>query len=772
MRGTRWLLLVAIAAILGGVGLTYRAQKKVLREQAPPQPAALPTGLNSSAKRWHFTDTDLKTGRVIADIDADDFRQVKDSDRVDLKDVTIQIPNKDDATNDVVKSAAAEFFSADHHLYSEGEVEITLRVPKEGPPKRTLVSIKSSGVNFDSDTFRATTDRPSTFLFQNGDGCSTGATYDPTTHELNLNSDVEVHWNPPGPNAKPIKIETQHLSYHEAASQIWLNPWGRLTRESTVVEGNDVTVYLQEDDDGRKIETTHAHGTDDYPNRKLAYSADYLLVDYDDDGAIRKITGTTAARLVSTSEASETTVTADHVEMDFETQNKESILSRVTCFGNGQVISKPLPVPGRQLGETDVLRSENIEMKMRPGGREIETVVTHAPGALEFLPNLPTQRHRTLHGNDLSIAYGPENRIQSFRAQGVTTRTDPTAEERQHNRTFSVTTSRDLLAHFDPQTSHLSSMEQTGDVAYEEGGRHARAAKATLDSDQNVIVLETSARVWDETGSTSANRIRMDQRTGDFTAEGQVNSSRLPDQDPKKNSEMLSGDQPIEAQARKMDSANHNRAIHYEGGVTMRQGANRIQAGVIDVDREKRMLVADGNVVSYLWEQPKDSASPASDPRPPAPGPRPPSSGPRPPAPGPILTVVHAPHLVYTEENRLADYTGGVLLNRPGLQVKARELRAFLAESGADSRLEKAFADGAVEIIQTAPDRTRTGTGEHAEYYTGVQKVVLRGGRPKLVDTLKGSMQGDELTYYANDGRLLGSGSSQQPVTSRIRRKK
>jgi lipopolysaccharide export system protein LptA len=217
---------------------------------------------------------------------------------------------------------------------------------------------------------------------------------------------------------------------------------------------------------------------------------------------------------------------------------------------------------------------------------------------------------------------------------------------------------------------------------------------------------------------------------------------------------MLSGDQPVEAQARKMDSSNHNRAIHYEGDVTMRQGANRIQAGVIDVNREKRTLVADGNVVTNLWEEPKGA---------PAPGPRPPA---------PVLTVVHASHLVYTDENRLAVYTGGVLLRRPGLQVKGKELRAFLAESGADSRLEKAFADGAVEIVETAPDRTRTGTGEHAEYYTGGQKVFLRGGRPKLVDSLKGSMQGDELTYFANDGRLLGSGSPQQPVNSRIRRKK
>ena len=92
-----------------------------------------------------------------------------------------------------------------------------------------------------------------------------------------------------------------------------------------------------------------------------------------------------------------------------------------------------------------------------------------------------------------------------------------------------------------------------------------------------------------------------------------------------------------------------------------------------------------------------------------------------------MLTEVQAAHLVYTEADRLTHYTGGVQLNRPGMQVTSRELRAFLGASGAESRLEKALADGAVEILSTAKDRTRTGTGEHAEYYTAEQKVILRG---------------------------------------------
>src|SRR5262249_53266936 len=182
--------------------------------------------------------------------------------------------------------------------------------------------------------------------------------------------------------------------------------------------------------------------------------------------------------------------------------------------------------------------------------------------------------------------------------------TDPTAEERKRNRTASVTTSKDLLAKFEPKSSRLSTMEQWGDFTYDEGERKARAAKATLDSTVNVIHLEERARVWDATGSTSSDRIRMDQRTGDFQAEGSVNTSRLPEK--KKSSEMLSGDEPLQAQAAKMVSTNRNQVIHYEGKVLMWQGSNRIQADAVDVNREKRTLVAGGNVVSSLWEKPKE----------------------------------------------------------------------------------------------------------------------------------------------------------------------
>jgi lipopolysaccharide export system protein LptA len=127
--------------------------------------------------------------------------------------------------------------------------------------------------------------------------------------------------------------------------------------------------------------------------------------------------------------------------------------------------------------------------------------------------------------------------------------------------------------------------------------------------------------------------------------------------------------------------------------------------------------------------------------------------------------------MVYTDQDRLAHYSGGVFLNRGNLQMKSAELRSWLAEEGADDRLQKAYADGAVQIVQAGPLRTKTGTSEHAEYYTDEEKIILRGGDPQLSDNVRGSTRGTELTYYSNEDRLLVTGSAAKPAISHIRRK-
>jgi lipopolysaccharide export system protein LptA len=805
MRGTRWLILAGIIVVLGVVAATFKLQNRVLREQAPPKPQALAAELNSVAQDWSWIETSAPPeSRTICRIRAKDARQVKDSNIIELAQVELRLPSQHASTYDLVHSAHAQYNQTDKRLYSDGVVDMTLAIPNEGQPKHTLVSIHSSGVTFDSNSGKAVTDRPTTFAFENGDGKAVGASYDPTTHELLMNSQAELHWNPPGPHAKAMKIESGSVVYRENLAAIWLSPWARMTRDNTIVEGGDTVILLQPGEGAthhiHRIESQNGHGTDAYPNRHLQYAADRLFVDYNEKGEVDKITGQGNARVVSESEGSQVTATGDKVELHFTDSNGASALTNALVSGHGFLESKPLPLAGREIAETRILRSESIEMWMRPGGKEINNLETHTPGNLEFLPNRAGQHHRRFFGEHLQIVYGEQNRVQSFTSTNCRTETEPTPEELARKHPPTTTVSKHVSAVFDPKTSELMRMEQWDEFSYESSDRKARADRAILEQVDNRITLDQHARMWDNTGNTTADRIVLDEKSGNFSAAGHVNSSRLPDQTQnKKDSAMLSGDQPVQAIARNMTSSNHNRLVNYDGDVVLWQGANRIQADRVEIDREKRSIQADGHVITQSREDKKTDdheADPPSDsaeapgpkravdaagrasPAETAPAPKPADAARQaatvddPDAPPVIFTIVKARHMVYTDSDRVAHYSGGVFLNRAGLQVKAVDLRAWLAEEGADNRLRKAFADGAVEVVQTGPIRTRTGLSEHAEYYTDEDKVVLRGGEPQLKDSLRGNTTGMELTYYSNDDRLLVTGSPAQPGISHIRRKK
>jgi lipopolysaccharide export system protein LptA len=769
MRRTRWLLLLAILAIVGGIGVTYRTQRQVLQRQAPAKPPMLPTEI--SGVRDEFKSTHSEAGLNKWEITAAKVRQEKDSTQTHLEQVTLKIYNKTADKYGLVKSANAEFEQNAKRMFSEGEVEITLGVPAEGQPSRPLVNIRSSGVTFDVQASRASTDRQASFTFENGKGHSVGASYDANTRELHLQHDAEIDTQPPGARAKPMKIEAGEVTYKEAESRVWLSQWARLTRENTIVNAASSIIQLQDGRHIRQVDAFQAHGTDEYPNRKLEYAADELRVTYNDAGDVDHISGKNNARLVSTSAGSQTTMTSDFVDLTFDTVNNESVLKKAMGIGNARIESKPAVAPDGKPGETRVISSQAVEVRMRPGGREVETVQTMAPGRLDFIPNLPVQKPRHLDAQHMVMTYGPGNQIQTFRATGAQTETEPSAEERSKKPAVSKTRSKEMAAEFDAK-GQMKHMEQWGDFAYEDGDRRAKAEHATMDADANVMTLETRARMWDATGATTADRIRIDQKSGDFSAVGHVSSSRQPD---KKNSPsgMLSGDEPVEALAERMNSANHNRLLQYDGNVIMWQGGDRVTADSAQIDRDKRMLRATGHVVTQFMEKKSESDSDEGRDR----IDKAMQKGDK---GAPVFVVVTAATLVYTDADRLAHYTGGVVLTRPGLQVKADELRAVLAQSKSDgktddeqqSRLENAFADGHVEIVQAATDRTRTGTSDHAEYYTGEERIILRGGQPQMVDSKKGYTRGSELTYFVNDGRLLVSGGGpKERATGHLRRK-
>lgn len=321
---------------------------------------------------------------------------------------------------------------------------------------------------------------------------------------------------------------------------------------------------------------------------------------------------------------------------------------------------------------------------------------------------------------------------------------------------MAYTSSRQIDATFDDK-GELKHMSQRTAFRYTQGTRRAQSDNAVLENATNQMDLETHARIQDDTGTTLADRIRIDQATGDFDAAGHVFTTRLPDpkkdEDSKQDSGVIDNDQPLEGTADHVISANHNHLLHYIGHAVLWQPANRIESDRIDIDRDKKTMVADGKVITQFQDQPKAG---------------------EPPPPTPVFTIVKAERMTYADADLLAKYFGGVDFRRPGLTVTSTTLQAYLnpKDSGKDSRVNRAVSDGNVQIDEVSALHQRVGVGEHAEYYTDDGKVVLTGGSPQLRDKVRGNTKGDKLTYFTDDNRLIIDGVPERQVKSYIRKKK
>ena len=177
----------------------------------------------------------------------------------------------------------------------------------------------------------------------------------------------------------------------------------------------------------------------------------------------------------------------------------------------------------------------------------------------------------------------------------------------------------------------------------------------------------------------------------------------------------------------------------------------------ITIDRKAQVMQANGKVFTQTRERPKANAKKPV---------------------GQMFTLVRAPEMEYKDGEKVAYYKGGVSLIRGDLKVTSQELRAWFSKDDPKTpqdegnSLQRANADGDVNIVQTTPEKTRTGKSEHSVYEVAESKVVLTGGTPVFTDSVQGTTKGQMITFYAEEDRLLVDGAANEPTESRLKRKK
>ena len=624
---------LALAAILLASLVAYTYRRRLAQEKKHPvaHPPSIENRLDARADQgWSYKKDDAEHNRPIVSASARSYEATKSPSVFELTGLALRLYSKDASHYTYVQSDKALFDEGSGVLTSHAAVTILVNVPSDkdaSKPEQVAknVHVVTSGVTYDTQSGHASTDQPATFTFADGNGTAVGVEYDPSKRTLHLKSQISLYWTGGGSMEDALHVETADLVYKEGEQKVYLSPWAKLTRRTTTIKSQNALITL---DDGvlRTIDADHGVGSDEREERHQDYSANTMHALFDDDGVLVNIIATGDARMESTQTASKDTITADRADLRFANAERvvagktktDSDLHLVLADGHTQVVSAPVPQPNVKMPETRVLRSEHVELEMKPGGKEIQEIRTIAEGQVEFKPNRPDQVHRTVDATRFRILYGATNDIESLTAVKVSTHTDKLPKPPKDGKkpsgppAPSLTWSDHLAAKFTPNTNQIATIEQTGNFRYEEGLRKARSKRAFLDQNQNKITLAGAAHLWDDTGATFADSILMDQQSGDMDATGHVVSTHEADKNAKPGTSMLDDKQPLQGKADKMWTREDNTKVHYQGHAVIWQGADRTAADTIDIDRDAQTLLAAGSVVSELVDRTSDTSTDVS----------------------------------------------------------------------------------------------------------------------------------------------------------------
>jgi lipopolysaccharide export system protein LptA len=323
------------------------------------------------------------------------------------------------------------------------------------------------------------------------------------------------------------------------------------------------------------------------------------------------------------------------------------------------------------------------------------------------------------------------------------------------------------------------------------------AQRADYDGDTNLLTLSGGAEVTDAESVLWANRVSMQQETGDATADGAVKVTYLQPGD--------AGEQPVHVLAARAELKHDaGRATFYGSGAgsgagdggavgpklarmwqsgAPGEGGSQVEAPVLIFEQAQKRLTARGAgggapmaVHTVLVSVPrKDGAQGGGAPK---------KAG----ASGgvnanePQVIRVTSREMTYSDAARQAEFTGGVRVLDADGDLRAQQATAFLRPVGAASgtgagqaakssgaavgasvlggEVERIVATGQVDITQPG----RHATGERLVYTAGDQMFVLTGTKatpPKVVDAQQGTATGASLRFHSGDDSVVISGDGE-----------
>ena len=701
----------------------------IMKEKHIGSIPAIPADVAQSTKG--FTVSKSEGGRTIFTIHAAQAEQLKESGRSELHDVNIVIYGRQSNRFDQIYGADFLYDPKTTDVIAQGDVNIDLEGdsggasrPDQSPPQeiKNPIHLKTSGLVFNRNSGLAQTKEQIEFRLPEANGSAVGASYDSHNNLLILQSAVHLVTT----EKKRATITAQRAVITKDPAKAVLQA-ARVEEQARSVQADKVTLLLRPDNtiervlgDGNvQIEDTSSKGF-----KLNAPQGELFLVGKQE---IRSGVFSGGVAFAGNG-ASPIHGTANRLLLDFGPKNQ---VTKAHAEDSVQLNQGPEK-------KSMQVQSDGLDLFLT-NGKKLEKAVTSG-AAQVLLVQGPTKT--TITADAFQAAFNASNRPTSISGSSNVRTVSTTSGKADQ-----ITTSREILATFNSQNA-IQEVVQSGDFHYTQGQQTASSDRARYLPAEEAVTLIGTPRVQDAASGLTADSIQLNRETDIILAQGGVKTTYT-NLKPQANGGMLSSGDPIHVTGASM-VANRKTGEAKFTNARLWQSANIVEAPVMDFDREHRSLKAQGSgqgKVSCVFIQPdKDGKA--------------------------VPVNLTADHLSYVDAERKAVFTGHALAHNSETTISADEIQVFLLPRGNQgaSQLDRIVANGEIQIDQPS----RKATGNQLVYTAQDEKLVLTasaGRRPVIVDSQRGQITGDSLTFYRHDDRVVvdSKESSQTVIQTRIR---
>ncbi|MBZ5630104.1 MAG: LPS export ABC transporter periplasmic protein LptC [Acidobacteriia bacterium] len=742
---------IVLAVVVAGFYFYGRLRLRRAIKEVPKQ-----LGVNIQQSTQGFTLSKSEGGRTVFTVHASRAVQYKESGKAELRDVTIIVYGRQSNRFDQIYGADFEYDPRTGDVTAKGEVRIDLEGNADGPLNpdqatpavlKNPIHLKTSGLMFNAKTGLASTKERVEFRVPQANGSAMGADYDSKGATLTLASNIQVH----STDASVANITAKHGVITKGPNRAVLQGV-HITRDAGSFVANELTVYLRDDNT-----IAHLTANGDVRGETAGKSETEVRAALADAW----ITGRNTLRTVvfsggvalNSAGAQPLQGTAGKVTVSFAARNQ---VDKVVASEGVKLLQSP--GPGKAAHAVEIAAT-TIDFQIQ-NGRTLRQAVTGGPAQVTVLPPPGAS------GQDAAQTVATAGRFEArFNRQNridhLTGMPEAKVVSSTPGQPRKTSTSDRLDVTFNG-AGGIATILQEGQFQYSEaappGGnsndRTARADHARYTPGEEVLTLSGSPRVVEGGLTTTAETIRLDRRSGDAMANGDVKST-YSELKPQAGGALLASGDPIHVTAPTMHAVRSSGTAVYSGGARLWQGSSIVGAPVIEFNREARKLVArslTGNAAgavttTFVQQDKKGKLTPVS---------------------------VRSALLTYLDGERRGRFEGGVVAHgadttltadKADVYLQARGQSAGSAAQAGPSQIDRIVAEGHVNIQEP----NRRATGERLVYTGSDGKFVLTGGPPSIFDAERGKITGGSLTFYNRDDRVVVEGNISSPTVTQTR---